>query len=361
MSRFGTGWWRRSKTPGFGNAITDGGGGYLGGVFPPSFDWTPDGQRRSIAFYGDSISLGAYAGGTTEPFWTANGYVAQLRATLQARHGDGGVGFISLGRGEWVKTGAWTQLGDYAPFGQCWYATNDATKLWTLTVSEGDNIDIFYLNGGGYGAFDVVVDGTTTTTITPSGSADSSTKRANISLGSSGAHTVVVKAPASGTLYFVGAAVYKGSTGLVLHNISRSGAVVNDLAYMVDKKLGVLAHLAPRLNIVGYVTNDFSAQTTLVNYQTRLNTLLSHVKTYGDVMCWVPPDNGLVRAIPVQDYEAIAKSVAVSNGGFWLDAHQAWGAYAANLPKMYDTVHPNLAGHTAIHDLFIPAFERIGA
>lgn len=31
MSRFGTGWWLRSKTPGFGNAITQAGAGGRGG------------------------------------------------------------------------------------------------------------------------------------------------------------------------------------------------------------------------------------------------------------------------------------------------------------------------------------------
>ena len=335
------------------------GDGVVGGSIPVAWDWTP-GTRVAIAFYGDSITLGAYAG-ATESDWIADGYVALLRQTLQSRHGDGGIGLIGLWRGEWTKTGVWSQITDFGLFSHCWSASNDAAKLWTLTVSEGDNIDLFYLRGAGYGAFDVVVDGGAAVTITPAGSADDSAQRANVSLGSEGAHTIVVKAPASGTLYFLGGAVYKGETGVVLHNIGNSSAVVGDLGYLAEKKLDIVSILAPRLHVVGFVANDFSAQQALGTYQAYQTAVITQIKLAGgDLMSWIPPDNDLTRAIPIGSYEAIARNVSADNGGCWLDIHRSWGDYSSNIARMYDTVHPNTLGHAAIHDTMLALFERMG-
>jgi hypothetical protein len=317
----------------------------------------------SIAFYGDSISVGAWAGSTNDS-WNANGFVGLLRTALQSKYGNGGQGFLDLGRYEWVKTGTWSALAGYGPFGFSFYASNDPTSYWTLTVADGDNLDIVYARGSGYGSFDVVVDGGSPITVTPTGSADASTQTANVSLGSSGAHTVVIKAPASGTLYLIGASIYKGSNGLVVHDIARSGSAVNDMANQINTKLGVLPFLTPRLNMIGYVANDFGTQTALSSYNTRLTTLATKLKTYGDVMLWMPPDSGVTgKAIPVTSYEQVVRDVSSSNGLFWYDVHRAWGSYAqaVALGYMFDTTHPNTAGHAAMETLFMSVFSQLGA
>lgn len=332
----------------------------IGGTIPAAVNWaSASASRVAIAIHGDSIGIGAYAGGTTEAAWLANGWQTQIKTALQTKYGNGGIGFINLGRGAWVKTGVWTQQTNRGPFGQCWYASNDTTKLWTLTVTEGDNADIHYLNGTGAAAFDVVVDGTTTHTITPAGTIDSSHKKANISLGANGPHTIVVKAPASGTLWLVGAAVYVGTTGVVVHNICRSGAACE---VQLADRLGFLPLLGTVFNFVGYVANDYTTQIAAATYQTRINALATFLNNLGKVGFWIPPDNGSApKAIPLSTYESYTKAAAATVGAYWFDCHKAWQTYAQRTGLMYDTMHPNTAGHAVLATYMKHVFNMIGA
>lgn len=321
------------------------------------WSWNATSQRMSVAALGDSHTEGAWAGGDAAA-WRANGWVTQLRAYLQAKFGDGGEGFIGLGRG--TRAGTWTQLTDYSPFGQAWYST-DTAATYTIPIAAADNLDVFYARGGGYGTFSVTIDGGTPVTVAPTGSADASTQRINISLGTLGAHTVVIK-PLTGTTYLVAVAAYKGTVGAVVHNVGRSGSVINDNVTQIANKLAIFQFLAPRLTIVGYVSNDFGNQTAVATYRTRWDTLVTKLRTYGDVMSWMPPDTSRTRAIPLTDYETQARAAAVAAGASWLDFHRLNGAYASNTSFMYDDTHWNLAGHTrATAQGFIPFVQLLGA
>lgn len=326
-------------------------------VTAPVSSWAATTQRVSVAALGDSHTEGAWAGGDAAS-WRTNGWVAQLRTYLQTKYGDGGEGFIGLNRA--TRAGTWTQLTDFSPFGQAWYS-NDITATNTFPVVNADNFDIFYARGGGYGTFNVEVDGGAPITITPSGSADSSTQRVNIPLGSLGSHTVVVK-PLTGTLYLVAGAAYKGSFGVVVHNVGRSGSVISDNVVQIDSKLGIFQYLAPKVTFVGYVSNDFGVQTALSTYRARWNTLITKLKTYGDVVSWFPPDTTRVRTLPVTDYETVARDAANDANISWLDFHRLNGAYAANTTYMYDDTHWNQLGHNrATIQGFTPFLTLLGA
>lgn len=322
-----------------------------------SFDWTATSRRVAINVLGNSHAEGAWAS-TDSSLWRSAGCFGQTCAELQAKYGDGGEGWIGLNRG--TRAGTWTQLTDFSPFGQAWYSS-DAAATYTMTVASADNLDLFYARGGSYGPFSVSVDGGEPITVTPTGSADSSTQRVNIPLGAVGPHTVVAK-PITGNFYYVGVAAYKGSVGFVLNNIGRSGSVIADNVNQIATKLAVLQYLSGLLTIVDYVSNDFGSQTAVATYRTRWDTLLAKLRTYGEVLSWIPPDTGRVRAIPLTEYEEAARAAANAAGASWLDFHRLNGAYAANTAFMYDDTHWNLAGHTrAKTQGFIPLLARLGA
>jgi hypothetical protein len=115
--------------------------------------------------------------------------------------------------------------------------------------------------------------------------------------------------------------------------------------------------------VVGYVANDYAGQTALALYETRINSVVSTLRGFGaNVMTWVPPATGVAeKAITLAQYEQVARQAGLNYSGGWLDVHREWGAYSSNLSRMYDTVHPNTVGHTAMHDFFLSKLAFYGA
>lgn len=348
---------------------------YIGGTVPPPWSWSAGGERIDIAFIGDSVTVGASAGnpGGGEATFAALGHVGLLRAELQARHGDGGVGFVGLrtGNGFWTRAGTWTRKLTHGPFFESYQATGAANTA-TLVIPDGDNVDLFFARMAGFGQFTYSVDGGADVAGPPVGVADEGTSRLNIPLGAGGAHTVVVKAPASGTVDLIGAAIYKGSTGLVVHNFSKSGigavvatggASVAIAPAAMPKLWGVLQHIQPRLTAVNFLINDHSAQNNpTALYGPLMRVVTDYCAGFGDVMTWQPP--GLqsdALPFPIASYEAQSKLAAEGAGGFWLDVHTAWGPYSSNAGRMWDSVHPNTQGHADMAALFLRLFEKMGA
>lgn len=328
-------------------------------------NWNPGG-RFSLAVLGDSIGEGAWSS-VTQSQWNVYGWVAKTKAALVTMgYIDGGEGFIPMHRADWVKVGTWTQIADNGPSGNCWSATSDATKTYTLTTTTAcDNADIIYIDAAGAGDFTVTVDGGAPVTIVPPKLANNKTIATNVSLGALTTHTILIKAPVSGTLYLNGAAIYRGSSGIVFNNLSKSGATSNDFGYKADTRLALLSVLKPRLTLYAALANDYgSAQTPISTYNSRTDLVAIEANRYGSIIGICPPDNGLSTAgktITLAEYEAAFKNRIIAGGGGVLDIHAAWGAYAENASKMYDTQHPNATGHLAISALVTQLCMSLGA
>lgn len=338
---------------------------YMGNVAEgalTSWQWGTEG-RLSIAFYGDSITQGAWAGTTELTDWPTLGFVGLFRQALQRVYGNGGLGFVPLFRKEWVKAGTWAQAVDSAPFSACWYATTDtATYTLTTKAGDGDNVDVFYVDTSA--AFTYTIDGGSAVTIPATGSPVNATVKTNIALPSDGVHTLQIIGPTSGTLYLVGAAIYKGTGGVVVHNIAKSGALIGDMGYnagtSISRTAVITQHLNPRLNIVGFMANDYNGQTALATYNARLGYLVDKAVAQGDTLMWLPPDNNNADlTITEAQYRAEAKAVAVAKGIPWLDVAAAWGPASAAAPRYYDNLHPNALGHRLLAGLFLKLLNRV--
>lgn len=311
--------------------------------------------RKSVVFIGDSITQGAWSD-VDQGLWDTYGLAALVRQNLVSRYGDGGQGFLGLYRSEWAKTGVWTQFPDYAPFGETWYGANNSALKWTLTA-YGDNLDIFYLDAAGVATATYKVDGGASQNLVPFGSADNTTKKWSISLGSVGTHSIEISAPANGGgLFLQGGAVYIGTTGVVVHNIGKSGGSSGDFGYRPDDKMSIIPLISPNVCVLNFLANDYSTQTSLVNYSTRMGDIASRcvATNSSKLMMWIPPDNGLAgQPIPLASYEDIVRTVAGTYAQSMLDIHAIWGSYASNAARMYDTQHPNAVGHSDIASLIL--------
>ena len=321
-----------------------------------SWQWGTE-TRLHAASFGDSITQGAWAGPVELTDWPIKGWVGRFAQAMGRIYGDGGAGFIPLFRKEWVQAGTWVQIPDDGPMGYMFGATGSVSNTYTLTC-YGDNADIFYQ--GNSAAWSYSIDGAAPVTV-PAATAGNVATKINVALGAVDTHTVQISPAGAGYLYLAGAAAYIGSGGFVMHNFARSGASIADLSTQASRRLSLLNIIKPRLNFIGFVANDYSGQTALSTYESRLSGAATEIKQYGDTVLWAPPDNGItpVKTIATEAYEQSMKNVAATLGLPWIDIHAAWGDYTLTASKMYDTQHPNEAGHADIAARLLRAVRRL--
>jgi lysophospholipase L1-like esterase len=322
-------------------------------------NWQFDTNKRlNVAVIGDSISMGAWSDPSALN-WADKSFSAMLQKSLSKTYKNGGRGFIGLFDSSWwTKVGTWGVNSDYAPFGYCYTATSAASTC-SLNNVVGDNIELYYVNASAV-TFSYKVDGGSDVSVVSSGPYNNSIAKVSISLGTLGTHTLLVKGATVGTLFLVGASVYTGNEGVVVHNIALSGATAFSCNYSFVNRLSVMSqHFKANLVFINFLANDFiyqdNANNSIVNYTSYMNNMVSYLKSIGsDVVIWQPPKGTKLpnaNTFTLQEYETASKSVAVANNCPWIDFNNDWGA--SNLDKMYDDVHPNEKGHKYIASLFL--------
>lgn len=321
------------------------------------------GGRMSLAILGDSIGAGAWSHATASQ-WPLNGWAHHLKqAMLADGYIDGGQGFVPLSDPVYSKVGTWTQAADDGPSANCWFATGPANTYTLTTVTQCTSVGVLWLNASNRGDFTVSVDGGADITITPPAAANSQVYQYEITGLPLATHTIAIKAPVTGYVYFLGCALYIGTAGIVIHNLSKSGATAADFGYKASQRIKLLSALKPKLSIIGVLANDYGAGQTLIStYSTNLQNIATECLKTGDVVGLIPPDNGLTaKPIPLSDYEAAMRTVMAANNAGVLDVHALWGAYSANAAKMYDAQHPNLIGHKDIGLAAYGVMRSLGA
>lgn len=259
------------------------------------------------------------------------------RITVTGAFNQGAGGGIQSGGGQIFKAGSagtWT----YAP------------------VQSVNTMDIYYLRNGS--SFTYSVDGAAAVTVNPGSAANAITKT-TISLGTSGAHSVVVSW-VSGTVYLLGANAYNNTGNRVdLLNFGWHGSktqqwvdgAATPQAWTYDNLIS-----AVNANLVIFAlggTNDLAAGASVATYTANLATLVGKIKALSS-----PPDILLMTAPPRADvagYEASIKNYAaamtaygaannipVYDRGSWYG--DAAGAQTLGLLSS-DAIHPLRAGY----------------
>lgn len=329
--------------------------------------------RVVVCVCGDSITeaIGAGSPGTPEQ----QGFAFLLQQALQREFGDGGRGFYGLWKSQWSKTGTWVNVSNLSPFGAAWRNNaGDATPVYTLTGVVGDNVDILYVDnnvaGVGVGNFNVSVDGGAPIACTQATLNDLKTKAVNVSLGSLGTHTIAISGASAGYLILVGAAVYKGTSGAVVHNIGRSGYSAWGMTGGAQDgggtgnnglMLNLLDTLRPDLTLIEFGTNEYVWTQPVATYGSALAFIANRAKIAGrtvpgdingDVLFVMSPESSYsgpspVPGLPFSSYVTQLKATAASSGVPYASIRDNWGTWAqANAAgRMADVSHPNNKGH----------------
>lgn len=161
-----------------------------------------------------------------------------------------------------------------------------------------------------------------------------------------GTHSITITAPASGKVYMIGISANVGSSGARVHNVGKSGEVIAGIAYNYRKDF--IDVVQAQLTVVAMVANDFSAQTDLATYRSRVEAVILKAINYGSVLLVGANESSLAgKVVPQKSYHAQLISLADQYNCAYVDMFDRWKNYttANGLGLMYDTIHPNTKGH----------------
>jgi lysophospholipase L1-like esterase len=309
------------------------------------------GTPAAIAILGDSITQGAGAV-NNDGSW-AN----QSIAKLVSKYGGTAARFQNIiTGGQGTYTGTWTSVPGVGP-SQTGSAAYDELRSASssATVTMGGvctTVDIYYYTYADSAAFTVTVDGvsqgsfggTTTSSYTPGVvTITGLTNYAN--------HSVVLTAPASGKVYFLGMS-FRYDAGLNALNFAQAGSRIECIQQPDNVSfLSVIPNL--KLIVCAMGANDGSSSGP--TYSAKYAALIAQAKAIGVPILFVLTE----QASTLADADKAAidqtiKDMAFANGYEWLSVYDRWGSYtAANAVGLYaDTIHPSQAGHNDISEMF---------
>ena len=240
------------------------------------------------------------------------------RRVLQARFGDGGRGFVALGRPwrtylqdglhapgmtrEWspehgkLDHGHFVGDGCYGLGGVCLVTARRDARAWSEIESPASRIEVDYFEQPSGGSFDLIVDGHDLATVkTQAKTAESAFKSVDVP---DGPHKIEVRARGDGEVRLFGVSLDRAKVGLVLDALGINGARASTtLQWNESHMVEQIRHMAPQLVVLAYGTNESADEEPLDRIERQLVDALGRIaRAAPSASCMLlgPPD----RAIP---------------------------------------------------------------
>jgi lysophospholipase L1-like esterase len=308
-----------------------------------------------------------------------------LRRALQARFGDGGRGFVQIGRpwkwyvqeglhavgnsgwamerGKFVR-GTFTGDGMYGLSGVSIEASAKAARAWTEVTARASRVELSFLEQPSGGSVDLVIDGTRAARVTTRGKTVSSAFRAFDVTDEP--HQIQIEAVGDGAVRIFGMALDRAQAGVVFDALGINGArIANFLTWSEPHMSEQLRHRAPDLVALAYGTNEAGDDTPIAVYERQLVDAIGRIeRAVPSASCILlgPPDraireDGVWTTIPrLLDIVAAQRRVAAAAGCAYysqLDAMGGPGTIAtwALEPQpraMLDRVHLSREGYAQL-------------
>jgi hypothetical protein len=278
------------------------------------------------------------------------------------------MGFDDVGRGVihpalfadsklWTFTGStWGTEFSFGIMATCkkWTGTS-AGQTATLNFN-GTGITYLYAGTGLHSHFTWSIDGGAETDVDQYSSPSNYCKALEITGLDSGNHTLTIKKAAGDNngLYVIGAYEVKGSKGVRVHRVGKAGATSQDALADNNYMVAEIDYWNAPLYIFALSTNDYISQTAVSTYKTRMQTLITRAKQFGDVLLYAGCPSGEVKTIPQSEYVKALHELAYENDCCFVDGYNYYGGeyeplYDAGL--MTSTAHTGPAGHQDTADL----------
>lgn len=247
---------------------------------------------------------------------------AVVRRALQARFGDGGRGFVAIGKpwkgylqegvrcgmsNEWssergkLAKGRFSGDGLYGLAGIGVETRQHGARAWTDITARTARTEVAYLEQPNGGSFDVFVDGVRVVRIATRGERTTSAFR-TFDVSEGAAHQLEVRAAGDGDVRVFGVSLDRAQPGVVFDALGINGArVTTCLQWNEQHWAEQLKHRAPSLVVLAYGTNESTDDgTSQQTYERQLVDLLGRVaRAVPTASCLLmgPPD----RAVPSGD------------------------------------------------------------
>jgi lysophospholipase L1-like esterase len=281
---------------------------------------------------------------------------AVVRRALQARFGDGGRGFVAIGR-PWkkyiqdgVRVGMSTEwapdkakldkgklVGDgmYGLSGIGLFTRQHGARAWTDVGTRTSHAELAYLEQPNGGAFDVFVDGVRVVRVATRSDRVGSAFR-TFDVADASAHQLEVRAAGDGDVRVYGLSLDRREHGIVLDALGINGArITTALSWNEQHWAEQLKHRAPALVILAYGTNESTdGDLPQHTYERQLVDALGRVaRAVPTASCLLlgPPDRaidtkeGWVTAPKILEIIAAQRRVAEAAGCAFYDQLAAMG------------------------------------
>lgn len=324
----------------------------------------------------------------------ADWYTGVVRRLLQTRFGDGGRGFVAIGK-PWKgyvqdnvhvgMTAEWQPLkatlshsrlvgdGLYGLTGVAIESSQPGGSAW-VDVPASDHVEVAYLAQPGGGPFDLYVDGAEVVRVSTSGSnREVHFRGLDVEPGN---HRVEVRNPSNGKVRVFGVALDRQSKGVVLDAYGRDGArAVNLLNWDADHFAALLKWRSPSLVMLAFGTNECGDKDIPIStYERDLAELLGRiVRATPSSSCLLlgPPDYVQYGAGGVSQHPRLPEIIAAQRrvaeaaqcafydqvtamGG--AGSHAAWAQEDPPRARK-DGVHMSREGYTALATRFVDEVE----
>lgn len=349
---------------------------------PAALEAVFDALERLETGHGDDVRIVQLGDSHTAADWETG----PVRRLLQSRFGDGGRGFVPIGRPwkAWSQEGLLTGLaGEWStkmthpsarqpngdgPFGLAGFALESrqsGARAWIELLAASTSAEVAYLEQPAGGSFDVIVDGARVAHVSTRGDARRSAFR-TIALPESTRHHLEVRAAGDGAVRVFGAALDRADRrGLVFDALGINGArVATALSWEEAAWADDVRHRDPALVVLAYGTNDaVDAETSLVAFEAGLTEALARIaRAVPSASCLVlgPPDR--TNAPRLSAIVASERRAAEAGHCAYFDRIAAMGGPGSIMRwGQPDHVHLNRDGYARnatvfVHD-FVEAFE----
>lgn len=319
----------------------------------------------NLNFIGDSITEGGLSGGgassgNTPSSYLNNGYVGRVRSVLSSKFGDQGTGYISCyyphSSPFWTFGSGWSQS-SYGTTGYSMFTgTNGATASYTFT---GTGFVLLSAQTSSAGSLSISIDGGSATVYNTNNATTNYCYPITITGLTNGSHTISITTQLSAGQYawiLGGYPLTNNTKGIRVNNCARWGTTTQDSGQTTSAVTAEIDYWAPKLTVIGLGANDFASQMSLTQYQSYLQTLITHAQSYGEcILISLGMRSDVVNpAIPQSSYVQTMQNVALQNNCVYIDMWNRWGgsaAYSQSFLNFYgsgEKVHPNDYGHQDI-------------
>jgi lysophospholipase L1-like esterase len=317
-----------------------------------------------LNFYGDSTIHGS---GGDSPYHTHSA-VSRLRALFDAKYGAAGTGveipFTPAIGGDtrWTFAGSWGAASFGIMGSTTALASNGAGNTVAFAAPSCDSFTIWYLRASPGGTFNINVDGGADTPVNSNGAF--AYQAVTIAAGALGAHTLNIKAPASGSLYLCGVEATIGTVGVRVSRLGvpgRTSAEIGAAAATSATGWNSLQFdlMPPDVSVLAMGINDWLTQVALATYKAQVQAAITKALTTGACILEVPTPPGAASppAIPWTSYVTQLYDLADTNDIPLIDMTHRWSDWTTSnaAPMAYyggDYLHPSGRGYWDITAAF---------